>query len=254
MSSALRGPAVVTGAGGGLGRAIADALADRGVQVVGVDIAGGDERLDVTDPGACRALAERVRPRIWVNNAGVLGAGHVLEQSDDEIRRVVDVNLLGVIHGTRAAADSMRTRGGGRILNVASLASWVAVPGEAVYAATKHAVRAFTTSAAAELRGTGVSLRILCPDGIWTPMLVDRLADPHAAASFTGRRLLTATEVAEAAVRLLEAERLLASVPRWRGAQLRVLGIAPSVTLRLAPLFLALGARNQRRLHDRSNG
>src|SRR5204863_193671 len=111
---------------------------------IGVDIAGTDRTLDVTDPDACRALADELQPDVWINNAGVLGAGDAATQPDAEIERVVRVNLLGVINGTRAAVGSMKPRGRGQILNVGSLASWTAVPGEAVYAATKAGVLAYS--------------------------------------------------------------------------------------------------------------
>jgi len=243
--------AVVTGAAGGLGSALSAALRDDGYRVIGADLAGADRELDVRDPDACRGLAAEVRPDLWVNNAGILAAGSALTQLDAEIRRCIDVNLLGVINGSRAATDVMVERGSGRILNIASLASWVAVPGETVYAATKHAVRAFSVGLAAELRRTGVRVKILCPDGIWTPMLHDRLSDPAAAMSFTGTRLLSADEVAAAAMDLLASRKVLASVPPNRGLQTRLLGIAPGFSLKAGPLFEQVGKRNQRKLRKR---
>ncbi len=241
--------AVVTGAAGGLGAAIADRLAARGATVVRADLAGTDTVLDVTDPAACRRLADATRPGIWINNAGVLGAGHASTQPDAEIERVIRVNLLGVINGTRAAAGVMAD-GGGSILNVGSLASWTPVPGEAVYAATKAAVLSYTVSVAAELRATDITFGVLCPDGIWSPMLHDRLEDPTAAFSFTGRRLLHTAEVAEAAMALLDSGRIVASVPANRGLQTRLVGITPSVFLRAAGLFERIGVRNQSRFRD----
>ena len=241
---------MVTGAAGGLGSAFVDSLRARGYEVIGADLAGSDAVLDVTDADACRRLARDVEPDVWVNNAGILGAGIVTEQSDAEIERIVGVNLLGVIYGTRAAVDVMRRRGSGKVLNVASLASFTPVPGETVYAATKHAVRAFTTGMAAELRGSGIRLMVLCPDGIWTPMLHDRLEDPAAALSFSGTRLLEPGPVAELGVELIESRRhrSLASIPRWRGVLARAFGISPNTFLRAVPLFERAGRRNQARL------
>lgn len=246
--------AVVTGAAGGLGTALCDALSVRGYTVVGVDLAGADRVLDVRDADACRELAQEVQPHLWVNNAGILASGSALTQPDAEIRRCIDVNLLGVINGTRAAAEVMVPRQSGRILNVSSLAGWVAVPGETVYAATKHAVRAFSVGMAAELRGTGVRMAILCPDGIWTPMLEERLSDPSIAMSFTGKRLLTAEEVAAAAMKLIDSNRILASVPPSRGLQTRLLGIAPRFSLAAGPVFAKIGRRNQRKFMKTQGG
>lgn len=225
------GTAVVTGGAGGLGSAFATALARAGYDVVPVDLHGTERSLDVTDPEACRALADEVRPVVWVNNAGVTGRGDVLDQDDTEIATIVRVNLLGVIHGSRAAARSMLANRGGTILNVASMAGWAPTPHLAAYSAAKHGVRAFSVAFAAELRDTGVAVRCLLPDGIRTPM-VD-VHDPRQLMSFTGRRLLEADAVAAAGLRLLRSRRLVATVPHRRGIGVRLLGLSPRLSLAL---------------------
>lgn len=242
--------AVVTGAGGGLGAAIVKRLESRGYQALGFDVAGDCRRLDVTDAEACRSVARALRPAVWVNNAGLLGAGDAATQPDCEVEQVVRVNLLGVMNGTRAAVEVMRELGEGRVLNVGSLACWTPVPGEAVYAATKAGVLAFSASLAAELRDTEVTISVLCPDGMWSPMLHDRLDDPAAALSFTGTRLLQPDEVAAAAIDLLESARFVRTLPRWRGAQTRLIGALPGIGLRGYPVFRRLGLRNQRRFRE----
>lgn len=248
---------VVTGAAGGLGSAFLTALRDAGHRVVGADLEGADVVLDVRDPDACRALARETDPDVWINNAGVLGAGDAATQPDDVVRRVVEVNLLGVINGTRAAVAVMRDRGPagrGHVVNVGSLASWVPVPGECVYAATKHAVLAYTLGLQAELRGhglTGVHLSVLCPDGMLTPMIEPLLDDPAVAMTFSGMRLVTPQEVASAGLRLLERPRPYRAVPRWRGAQVRLIAAVPGPALRLAGLFTRVGAANQAKVRER---
>jgi len=242
--------AVVTGAAGGLGSAICGALGARGVRVVATDapgVAGVDRALDVTDPGAARALAEQTRPDVWVNNAGILGTAAALDQTDAEIRRVVEVNLLGVIAGTRAAASVMVPRRAGAILNVGSLSAWNPTPGLAVYSATKHGVRAYSGAVAAELAGTGVRVSCLCPDGIWTPMLEGAIDADSAAMPFSGRRLLEADEVAAVAIRLLEGRRLLASRPPGRAVLAKASGLWP----RLGVVTRAATERRGRRNQDR---
>ncbi|HLG92439.1 MAG TPA: SDR family oxidoreductase, partial [Acidimicrobiales bacterium] len=87
----LRGNAVVTGANGSLGRAFCAALAARGWSVVGVDLEGTDVRLDVTDPQACRRLAEEADPQVWVNAAGVSVGGPAVDQQDSDVARMVAV-------------------------------------------------------------------------------------------------------------------------------------------------------------------
>ena len=243
--------AVVTGAAGGLGAALTAELRARGWQVVATDLRGGERALDVTDPNACRALAAEVAPDAWINNAGVLGAGDAVEQPDAEIEAVVRVNLLGVMHGSRAAAALMRARGRGHILNVGSLASWIAPMGQAAYAASKHGVRAFTVALAAELHGSGVEVSLLCPDGIRTPMLAGGTSNPHAAMSFTAGRLLEARSVARTAADLLDRPRLLASVPAWRGAGVRVVGTMPTANVWLTRALAHVGRYHQRRLAAR---
>jgi short-subunit dehydrogenase len=150
----------------------------------------------------------------------------------------------------------MRERGSGKVLNVASLASFSPIPGETVYAATKHAVRAFTLGMAAELRGTGIRLSVLCPDGIWTPMLHDRLEDPTAALSFSRTPLLEPGPVAELGLELIESRRYrpLASIPPYRGALARLVGSSANLFLRAAPLFERVGRRNQQRMLRSTRG
>ena len=237
--------AVITGGAGGLGQAFTRALTAKGYRVVPVDLSGTERVLDVTDAAACRVLAEELRPTVWINNAGVTGAGALLERSDADVERLVSVNLLGVIHGTRAAATTMLAEGRGRILNVASLAGWAAVPHIAVYSATKNGVRAFSLAADGEMRDTPVRIRCLLPDGIRTPM-VD-VTDARHVMSFTGARLLEPDEVAEAGLKLLFGKRPVASVPHHRGATVRLFGMFPSVAPLLQGRIEEKARRNQQR-------
>ena len=245
---------MVTGAGRGLGAAIAEEFRHAGFTVVATDIRGTDAVLDVTDADACRDLAQAVDPVVWVNNAAVLGPGAAADQPDDVQRTIVATNLLGTMHGTRAAVAVMRGRDGGRgaghIINVGSIGSWFPVPGEAVYGATKAAVLSFTLALRMELRESGVTglhLSVLCPDGMLTPMVTDELHNPAAALSFSGLRPLDPQLVARKAVGLVARPRPVASVPRWRGAAVRVAGAIPDRTLWLGPLFTRVGERNRRR-------
>ena len=255
MVAPVTGRAVVTGAGRGLGAAIVERLRAAGYDVVATDVVGGDEHLDVRDADACRALAQAVQPDVWINNAGILGAGDAATQSDDLLDSVVAVNLLGVMHGTRAAVEVMRGRDGGRgrghVINVGSLASWVPVPGECVYAATKAGVLSFTLGLEGELRAqgvTGIRFTVLCPDGMLTPMITEVIDDPAVAMTFTGLRPVTAEEVAEAAVRALRRPRRVVSVPHWRVAQVRLISAVPDLVLRAAPIFTRLGRAQQDRM------
>jgi NAD(P)-dependent dehydrogenase (short-subunit alcohol dehydrogenase family) len=259
--------AVVTGAGSGLGRAIAAELVGRGYRVHVTDVdAGaadrvaaelGDEArgsaLDVRDEAACRGLADSIGRTgsldLWVNNAGVFFSGPPWEQNAELRQTMLDVNVTGLMNGTVAALGPMRVLGKGHIVNVVSLAGIVAAPGEVAYSATKHAAMAFTLGTLFDLRRNGIKgiqLSAVCPDGIWTPMLEDKLDDPDAAPSFSGR-LLTAEEVAKAVGALTARPRPVLIVPRWRGPVLRIYDLFPSLGLRLLPLVMWDARRRQRR-------
>jgi NAD(P)-dependent dehydrogenase (short-subunit alcohol dehydrogenase family) len=260
--------AVVTGAGGGLGRAIALDLASRGYLIQATDIDAGaaaataaeigagasSSELDVTDQEACHALAATAATRsgtldLWVNNAGVLVTGQSWEQDEATRRTMLDVNALGTMNGTVAALEKMLPAGRGHVINVISLAGLVAAPGEVNYSASKHAAMAFTLGTLFDLRRAGISgvqLSAVCPDGIWTPMLEDKLDDPAAAGSFSGQ-LLTPGEVATAVGKLTERPRPLLVLPRWRGPLLRLFDLFPRLALRLLPLVMRDAQRRQRR-------
>jgi NAD(P)-dependent dehydrogenase (short-subunit alcohol dehydrogenase family) len=260
--------AVVTGAGGGLGRAIALELGDRGFLVHATDVdsdaaartaaeIGAGARsaaLDVRDEAACRALAAEAAGRggtldVWVNNAGVLATGLSWEQDEETRRKMLEINVQGTMNGTIAALGPMIAAGRGHVINVVSLAGIVAAPGEVNYSASKHAAIAFTLGTLFDLRRTGVrgiQLSAVCPDGIWTPMLEDKLDDLDAAGSFSGT-LLTPERVAREVVKLIERPRPLLILPRWRGVQLRLLNLFPRLTVRLLPLALRDARRKQRR-------
>jgi NAD(P)-dependent dehydrogenase (short-subunit alcohol dehydrogenase family) len=210
--------------------------------------------LDVRDEAACRAAAALTVERagsleIWVNNAGVLLTGPAWRQDPDTRRLMLDVNAHGTINGTLAALDVMRSAGRGHILNVISLAGLAAAPGETIYGASKHAAIAFSLGTLADLRLEGVRgiyISCFCPDGIWTPMLHDKLDDRQAAASFTGVLLLP-EQAAERAVHLLDHPRPVLTIPRWRGAFLRVGDVWPRFALAITPAVLAAGRWQQRR-------
>ncbi|MEO6790913.1 MAG: SDR family NAD(P)-dependent oxidoreductase [Ornithinibacter sp.] len=269
------GGAVITGGAGGLGRETAIRLGAKGFHVTVTDVdeaaavsvaseiiaAGGRARglaLDVRDQQACRrtagsAVEDAGSLALWVNNAGVLTTGPVWGQDDTQRRLMFEVNALGAMHGTVAALEVMRPAGCGHVINIASLAGLVAVPGEGVYAATKHAVVGLSTSTLADLRAAGerhIHISCVCPDGVWTPMLFDKLDDPQASLSFSGQ-LLTPQFVAEEVIRLVDRPRALVALPRWRGVQARLFGLAPGLSVRAVPLVLRLSRVQQRRAAKR---
>lgn len=262
--------AVVTGAGRGLGREIAALLVSRGytVLVTDVDLATAEvaakelgERafamaVDVRSSADCEAAVSSVVERagrldVWVNNAGVLITGPAWEQDEATRRLMVEVNSIGTMNGTVAAINAMRSdEVGGHIVNIVSLAGLVAVPGEGVYAGSKHAAIGFSLSTQADLHVAGIrniNISCICPDGIWTPMLHDKLDDPDAALSFSGK-LLTPADVVKAVDRVLDRPRQVTAIPHWRGLQVRAFDAVPDLALKGLPLATKVGRHAQKRL------
>ncbi len=182
--------AVVTGAGSGIGRAFALALAERGGRVVCSDIDEGSARetaemihsqggpaiavqTDVGSLEAVEALAAKAKDwgevNLVVNNAGVGAGGAVVgEIPMEDWRWALDVNLWGVIHGCHVFAPLLRERDSGGIINVGSTASFAAAPKMGPYSVSKAGVLALTETLAAELSGTGIHVTALCPTWVKT--------------------------------------------------------------------------------------
>lgn len=185
--------AVVTGAGSGIGRALALLLAERGATVHAVDVqgpavelvvttirdAGGTAHahtVDVADPDAVAALADRVFALgpvdLLFNNAGVGHAGAVVDTPLADWQRVIEVNLLGVVHGVHAFLPRLvAQQRPAHIVNTASLAGLMPVPGLVPYSTTKAALVGMSDALDAELAGTGVRVSALCPGIIDTAIV-----------------------------------------------------------------------------------
>lgn len=253
--------AVVTGAGRGLGQRVAERLARRGHHVVVTDIdaaaaeataaaiGGTPLAQDVRDPDSHRAVAREAARRgrlgIWVNNAGVLAVGESWRIPDADVRRLVEVNLLGVIWGCHAAIDAMTE---GAIVNVASMSALVPTPGLAVYGATKHGVLGYSLSLAGELRraGRAIAVSALCPDAIAGEMTRAVAHEEAAGILFSSATLLSLDEVADAAVELAFRPRLVRTIPAFRAALAHVVRPFPRLGLPLLERFAWLGRRRQR--------
>lgn len=190
MSDFVGRVAVVTGAGSGIGRALARELARRGALLALSDVdsdglretlAGlGAEQvrsdaLDVTDRAAVLAYADDVAAQFGTvnqiyNNAGIAFAGDVLTSSFEDIERVVDVDFWGVVNGTKAFLPHLISSGDGHVVNISSLFGLLAVPSQSAYNAAKFAVRGFTESLRQEMLVARHPVRVTCvhPGGIRT--------------------------------------------------------------------------------------
>lgn len=213
--------AIVTGAGSGIGRAVALLLAENGAAVLVHDLnpeaaelvtkeiqaAGGKAAAfvgDASDPDVARAAvvaAEQLAPlRIAVNNAGIGGpAASVGEYPEDAWRKVIDVNLNGVFYSLKAQIPAIASHGGGAIVNMASVLGSVGIAGSSAYVTAKHALLGLTKNAALEHAAEGVRVTAVGPGFITTPLLEANLdADTQAAlaAKHALGRLGTVEEVA----------------------------------------------------------
>jgi NAD(P)-dependent dehydrogenase (short-subunit alcohol dehydrogenase family) len=255
-----RTSAVVTGGARGIGRAIAELLVARGHAVVLTDVdgaaaadtaaeIGAEEGLthDVRSPADHRAVAEAALHHApltaWFNNAGLGNDGLLAEMDEEQVRSLVEVNLLGTMWGMRAALAAFGP-GGGDIVNTASLAGLGPVPGYGVYAATKAGVVSLTGSVDAETPRR-VRVHAVCPDVVQTQMLHEGHTHDSLGSrlAHSGSRVLEPVEVAAEAVGLLGSRRVVLSVPRSRGGVVRLSGLAPSLSRHALRLVEAKGRR-----------
>jgi 2-keto-3-deoxy-L-fuconate dehydrogenase len=200
MSSRLSGKtALLTAAGQGIGRAIAEAFVREGARVIATDISAtlleqlatdiGCETavLDVRDPAAISALAQRVGAiDVLVNAAGFVHAGSILECDEAAFDFSVDLNVRAMYRMMRAHIPGMLARGQGSIINIASVASSIkGAPNRFVYGATKAAVIGMTKAVAADYVARGVRCNAICPGTVESPSLRDRIAAQAAASGQT---------------------------------------------------------------------
>ncbi len=240
--------ALVTGGSRGIGRAICQALAQRGAKVIInyrsredaaketaelVSAAGGEPVLagfDVADRAAAQeaiaALAKEHGLHILVNNAGIAVNGLVLRFKQEDWQRSVDVNMAGAFYCTQAAARSLlKAKADGRVINISSVVGEAGNGGQAAYAATKAGLIGMTKALAKELAGRGVTVNAVTPGYIETDMTDESL--PEAAreallASIPLKRIGAPREIADVVAFLAgpEASYITGHVMRVNGGML----------------------------------
>ena len=229
----------VTGGARGIGLATAQALTRRGAAVHIGDLDGkladrearrlrlrSGRELNVVDRVSFAAFLDAIRAAdgpldVLVNNAGVMPFGPFLEEHEDITAQTVGVNLVGVVNGMQLALPNMVERGHGHVVNVASLAARVPVPGSAVYSATKAAVVALTDSVRRELRGTGVDLTTVLPTMVATELATGVPAG-------RGLHAIAPDDAAMTIVRALEDRGgTIVAGPRWVDLVSRLMVVAP---------------------------
>lgn len=225
----LKGKLVlITGGARGIGRATAVEFLRLGARVVvaDIDLPAAEQtarelgsqgeirayRLDVTQRADWDQLIDRAEREVGaievlVNNAGIMSLGKFLELDENNDRRQIEINIMGVLHGMRAVLPRMQQRGRGHIVNVASLAGRVGIPHATTYTATKFAVIGATESVRNELRGSGIDFTYVMP----------YLVNTELAAGTRGLKwppIVEPEEVAEALVSAVRKNRLEVYVPR----------------------------------------
>jgi short-subunit dehydrogenase len=221
---------VITGAARGIGYATAKALLARGARVVigdrdvdvlekalkdsaglaGLGLSG--HPLDVTDRESFASFLDKARADggghidVLINNAGVMPVGPFLQQSQQAIRSAIEVNFYGVLNGCQLVLPEMVRRRSGHIINIASLAGMLAVPGQVVYAGTKFAVVGLSTALADEVAPHGVTVSAVLPTFTNTELI----SGTHPSAA---QKPVAPEDVAAAVVKVLDKPKTQVSVP-----------------------------------------
>ena len=221
---------VITGAARGIGHATAKALLQRGARVVigdrdvnalesavtALDRIGpvSGYPLDVTNRQSFSEFLDKARSEaggridVLINNAGVMPIGPFLQQSEQAIRSSIEVNFYGVLNGCQLVLPEMVARRGGHIVNIASLAGMIAVPGQAVYAGTKFAVVGLSVALADEFASQGVEVSAILPTFTNTELITG--THPSAA-----QKPVQPEQIAAAVVKVLDKPTTVVSVPRY---------------------------------------
>lgn len=193
---------LVTGAASGLGAALTAAFRARGDEVLATDLAGADLRLDITsDDDWATALAHVEETwgglDVLVNNAGVAGGGRLDVATLDEWRWITEINLFGVVRGTRTFVPVFKRQRSGHVVNVASLAGLVHPAGMASYNAVKAAVVALTETTGHELAAYGVKASVVCPSYFRTNLMASMQGADEAVGAVVSRLVETSTVTAD---------------------------------------------------------
>jgi NAD(P)-dependent dehydrogenase (short-subunit alcohol dehydrogenase family) len=229
----------ITGGGRGIGRATATALIARGARVgigdiearlaeqTAAELGPGSVglALDVTNRDSFAAFLDEIENRLGpidvvINNAGIMPIGPFLEETDATAKRLVDINVNGVIFGSKLALERFSSRGRGHLVNIASIAGKSGSPHLATYVATKHAVVGLTESLRLEFAGTGIDFTLVMPVGVNTELY-------SGLQPLRGMKTPEPEDVADAIVEALETGRYEVYIPKRMNAVIRSSALIP---------------------------
>ena len=229
----------ITGGARGIGRATAAALIAQGARVAigDIDVALAERTaqelgsgtvglpLDVTNRTSFATFLDEVENRlgaldVLINNAGIMPIGSFAQETDATAIRMIDINLHGVIYGSKLALERFIPRNRGHIVQIASIAGKMGFPGGATYCATKHAVVGLSESIRAELQGTNIELSVVMPVVVNTEL-------GSGLAQTRGFKPVQPEDVADAIVEALQTGRFEVYVPKSIGSMVRLAALTP---------------------------
>jgi NAD(P)-dependent dehydrogenase (short-subunit alcohol dehydrogenase family) len=239
-SRSLAGKIVaITGGARGIGRATAVALIAQGARVaigdIETELAAQTAQelgsgtlglpLDVTDRSSFETFLEQVESQlgpldVLINNAGIMPVGPFVEETDRTAARMIDINLNGVILGSKLALQRFLPRGRGHLVNIASVAGKGGFPGGVTYCATKHAVVGLSEAIRAEVRATNIDVSIVMPVGVNTELYSGLQAA-------RGIKTAEPEDVADAIIEALHTGRVDVYVPKSLKAMFRLMNLVP---------------------------
>ncbi|MCU0470106.1 MAG: SDR family oxidoreductase [Arcicella sp.] len=256
----------ITGSANGIGRHLSEVFYNQGFNVVATDFQMDKlmsqtqhwqsantlvEQLNVTDSEHWQRVVQKAIQKfgkidILLNVAGVITPGFVADFSLKDIDYQIDINVKGVMYGTKIIADEMMKIGEGHIINFASLAGVAPIHGLALYSASKFAVRGFSLAVRPELKEKGIQVSVICPDLVNTNMLTLQLDYEAAALTFSGNKPLKVEDMEKAVFHhALGKKQVEILVPSHRGFTAKLGNFFPSIGFWLTETLTKKGLKQQ---------
>jgi 3-oxoacyl-[acyl-carrier protein] reductase len=256
----------ITGSANGIGKHLSEVFYNQGFNVVATDFLIDKlqaetqswkpenclvEKLDVRSIENWQEVVQKTIQKfgkidILLNVAGVITPGFVEELDLKDIDYHIDINVKGVMYGTKIVADTMFKHKSGQIINFASLAGVAPIHGLALYSASKYAVRGFSLAITPEMKTKGITVSVICPDLVNTNMLTLQLDYKAAALTFSGSKPLTVNDIEKAVFeKALLKKKAEILVPPSRGFTAKIGNFFPTVGFWLTENLTKKGLKNQ---------